>query len=60
VSPLTNYATNTYNNMFTLAYGFGGIELALFLATACLIRVRSVEERFRKIDEKRGQKGGFV
>jgi len=36
------------------------VQIALFLATACLRINKLEEERFRRIDEKRGTKGGFV
>jgi hypothetical protein len=36
------------------------IQCALFLATASVRQNKLEEERFRKIDEKRGSKGGFV
>lgn len=60
--------------VFSLTFGFVAIQVALFLATACMVHLRNVEEvrvlvsstsltgtqRFRLIDEKRGKTGGFV
>ncbi|KAB5596125.1 hypothetical protein CTheo_397 [Ceratobasidium theobromae] len=57
VGAITNYADYTLNNIFTSIYGFQAILIALFLATTCIINKRNEEERFRKIDAKRGGRG---
>lgn len=60
VTPVTAYADTFLDNIFTTIYGFTAIEIFLFLTTSCLIINRTEEERFRRIDEKRGVRGGFV
>jgi hypothetical protein len=57
VGPITNQADFTLNNIFSSIYGFMAIIISLFLASMCVIKVRMEEERFRKIDEKRGGRG---
>lgn len=57
VGPITSKADFTLNNIFSSIYGFMAIVIALFLASMCVIKVRQEEERFRKIDEKRGGRG---
>jgi len=57
VGPITSYADMTLNNMFTTVYGYMAIILALFLASLCVINKRVEQERFRRIDEKRGGRG---
>jgi len=52
--PKADYALN---NIFTSIYGFMAITLSLILATLCHINQRVEEDRFRRIDEKRGGKG---
>jgi len=59
VTPITAFSDYTLNNIFTSTYGFMAIILTLFLASLCVINKRKEEERFRKIDAKRGG-GGFV
>jgi len=58
VGPLTHFADVTLNDMFTTVYGFMAVVILLFLATLCVINMRIEDERFRKIDAKRGR--GFV
>lgn len=57
VGPITNYADMTLNDIFTSVYGFAAVIIGLFLATLCVIKKRHEEERFRKIDAKRGGRG---
>jgi len=57
VGPITNYADYTLNNIFSSIYGFMAVTIALFLTTMCVIKRRQEEERFRRIDEKRGGRG---
>ncbi|THH06271.1 hypothetical protein EW145_g4197 [Phellinidium pouzarii] len=54
VGPVTKFADYTLNNIFSTIYGFMAIIILLFLASLC---VRNEEERFRRIDEKRGGRG---
>lgn len=54
---LVQKADYTLNNMFTTIYGFMSITLSLILASICHINQRVEEDRFRRIDEKRGGKG---
>jgi len=60
VNPIGAFEDYTLNNVFSLTFGFVAIQIALFLATACVVHLRNVQERFRLIDEKRGKTGGFV
>jgi len=57
VTPITQRADNTLNPIFSTVYGFMAILLCLFMATACVINERNKEERFKKIDAKRGGRG---
>jgi hypothetical protein len=57
VTPITEFADMTLNNVFTTVYGFMAIVLCLLLATLCVIKKRQEEERFKKIDAKRGGRG---
>ncbi|KAG7086744.1 hypothetical protein E1B28_002677 [Marasmius oreades] len=57
VTPVTKFADVTLNNIFTTVYGFMAIVLALLLATLCVINMRNEEERFKRIDAKRGGRG---
>ncbi|KAI0362727.1 tetraspanin [Trametes cingulata] len=57
VAPLTQFTDFTLNNIFTTMYGFMAIVVALFLASMCVIKRRQEEERFKKIDAKRGGRG---
>lgn len=41
-------------------YGFTAIQICLFLVSVCLIISRREQERFRRVDEKKGVRGGFV
>jgi len=57
VTPITTKANNILNPMFSTVYGFMAILLCLFMATLCVINERKKEERFKKIDAKRGGRG---
>lgn len=57
VTPITNFADTTLNDIFTTVYGFMAIVLCMLLATLCVIKKRHEDERFKKIDAKRGGKG---
>jgi hypothetical protein len=57
VAPITGFANMTLNNIFTTVYGFIAIILCLLLATLCVIKKRQEDERFKKIDAKRGGRG---
>jgi len=57
VTPITDFAHMTLNNIFTTVYGFMAIVLCLLLATLCVIKKRQEDERFKKIDAKRGGRG---
>lgn len=57
VTPVTAFADWTLNTVFTMVYGYMGVIICLFLTTLCIIKRRQEEERFRKIDEKRGGRG---
>jgi len=57
VKYVTEFADNTLNNVFTTTYGFMAVILCLLLATLCVIKKRDEEERFKRIDAKRGGRG---
>jgi len=57
VTPVTAFADMTLNNIFTTVYGFMAIVLCLLLASLCVIKKRQEDERFKKIDAKRGGRG---
>jgi len=57
VIPITNSADVTLNNVFSTIYGFMAIILSLLLASLCVIKKRQEDERFKKIDAKRGGRG---
>jgi hypothetical protein len=57
VTPITNFADMTLNNVFTTVYGFMAVILCLLLASLCVIKKRQEDERFKKIDAKRGGRG---
>lgn len=57
VTPITGFADYTLNNIFTTIYGMMSIVLCLLLASLCVIKKRQEDERFKKIDAKRGGRG---
>lgn len=57
VTPIINFADMTLNNVFTTIYGYMAIVLCLLLASLCVIKKRQEDERFKKIDAKRGGRG---
>jgi len=54
VTPLTNIGDEILNNVFTTTYGFMAVVLCLLLTSLCVIRKRQEDERFKRIDAKRG------
>jgi hypothetical protein len=54
VSPFSSFANNFLDLVFTGAFGIVGIDFALILATAMLLKDRKEKERYRHIDEKQG------
>ncbi|KAH8684855.1 hypothetical protein BGZ60DRAFT_175351 [Tricladium varicosporioides] len=58
VTPFSKEANNFLDLVFTGAFGIVGIDVALILATAMLLKDRKEKERYRFIDEKNGQ-GAF-
>ncbi|KAF9475660.1 tetraspanin Pls1 family [Pholiota conissans] len=57
VTGVTGFADYTLNNIFTSIYGLMAIVLSLLLASLCVIKKRKEDERFKKIDAKRGGRG---
>jgi len=57
VLPLTNFTDLSLNTAFTFIYGFMTAVVPLLLATLCVIKKREEDERFKKIDAKRGGRG---
>jgi len=57
VGPITAFADSSLNAAFTTVYGFMAILISLFLASLCVINKRLEDERFKRIDAKRGGRG---
>ncbi|KDQ60601.1 hypothetical protein JAAARDRAFT_554762 [Jaapia argillacea MUCL 33604] len=57
VTPITAFADSTLNDVFTTVYGFMAVVICLFLTSLCVIKKRQEDERFKKIDAKRGGRG---
>jgi len=56
-SPISKKADSILNLIFSTVYGFIAIVGLFFLSTLCVINERITEERFKKIDAKRGGRG---
>jgi hypothetical protein len=54
VGPFSTYANSFLDLVFTGAFGIVGVDVALILATAMLLKDRKEKERYRHIDEKNG------
>eukprot|EP00914_Ancora_sagittata_P019211 GHVO01038327.1.p1 GENE.GHVO01038327.1~~GHVO01038327.1.p1 ORF type:complete len:175 (-),score=8.13 GHVO01038327.1:196-720(-) len=54
VTAFTDYALN---NIFSSCYAFMPVVLGLLLFSLCVINKRKEDERFKKIDAKRGGRG---
>ncbi|KAE8450332.1 hypothetical protein EG329_006760 [Mollisiaceae sp. DMI_Dod_QoI] len=54
VGPFSKDANNFLDIIFTGAFGIVGIDVALILSTAMLLKDRKEKERYRHIDEKSG------
>jgi len=57
VAPITAFADGLATNVFTTIYAYMAITICLLLATCCVIKKRQEDERFKKIDAKRGGRG---
>jgi len=57
VTPVTAFTDYTLENTFTTVYGFMAVILSLLVASVCVIKKRQEEERFKRIDAKRGGRG---
>lgn len=57
VLPLTDFTDQSLNTAFTSIYGFMAAVIPLLLATLCVIKKREEDERFKRIDAKRGGRG---
>lgn len=57
VTAVTDFADMTLNNVFTTVYGFMAVVLCMLLASLCVIKKRQEDERFKRIDAKRGGRG---
>lgn len=57
VVPLTTITDTNLNMAFTLVYAFMTAIIPLLLATLCVIKKREEDERFKRIDAKRGGHG---
>jgi len=54
VSPFASFGNNFLDLVFTGAFGIVGVDVALILATAMLLKDRKEKERYRHIDQKNG------
>lgn len=57
VTPVVAFTDYALENTFTTIYGFMAIVLSLLVASVCVIKKRQEDERFKKIDAKRGGRG---
>jgi len=57
VTPFSSFANSYLDLIFTAAFGVVGIDVALILAIAMLLKDRKEKERYRGIDEKNGTSG---
>ncbi|KFY10256.1 hypothetical protein V492_05110 [Pseudogymnoascus sp. VKM F-4246] len=57
VGPFSTLANNFLDLIFTAAFGVVGIDVALILCIAMLLKDRKEKERYRHIDEKSGTAG---
>jgi hypothetical protein len=56
-TPLTAFGNVFVDNIFTAMFGMVGLNTVLILATACLLKDRKEQERYRHIDKKTGARG---
>lgn len=56
-APIASFANVFVDDIFTAAFGMAGIDAALLLATACLLKERKEQARFRYIDQKAEGRG---
>jgi hypothetical protein len=49
-----SFANTFLDTIFTGAFGIVGVDVALILTTAMLLKDRKEKERYRHIDEKQG------
>jgi hypothetical protein len=54
VGPFSSFANTFLDRVFTGAFGIVGVDVALILTTAMLLKDRKEKERYRHIDEKQG------
>ncbi|RDW92444.1 hypothetical protein BP5796_01838 [Coleophoma crateriformis] len=57
VTPFTSLANAFLDTIFTAAFGIVGVDVAVILAIAMLLKDRKEKERYRHIDEKNGANG---
>jgi len=57
VTPVTLFTDYALENTFTTIYGYMSVVLSLIICSVCVIKKREEEERFKKIDAKRGGRG---
>jgi len=57
VTKITLFTDYTLENTFTTIYGYMAIVLSLLVCSLCVIKKRQEEERFKRIDAKRGGRG---
>ncbi|KAL3422311.1 tetraspanin [Phlyctema vagabunda] len=54
VTPFSSFANNFLDTIFTGAFGIVGVDVALIITIAILLKDRKEKERYRHIDEKNG------
>lgn len=57
VGKITAFTDYALENIFSSCYGFMPVVLGLLLLSVCVINKRKEDERFKKIDAKRGGRG---
>lgn len=54
VTPFSSVANTFLDLVFTAAFGIVGLDVAMILTVACVLKERKEMERYRHIDEKNG------
>jgi hypothetical protein len=57
VGPFSSFANDFLDMVFTAAFGVVGLDVALVLSVAMLLKDRKERARYRHIDEKNGMQG---
>ena len=57
VAPLSTFANHFLAIVFTIFFGFAGIDMMLVLSVLCLLKDRKEQARYKLIDEKNERRG---